>query len=64
MNIEQANQILDRHKEGSRVYSILTVTKALFLTGDIPDEPPTLGEDGEDAWGEESCMDESQAIGC
>jgi hypothetical protein len=64
MNIEQANQILDRHKEGSRVYSILTVTKALFLTGDIPDEPPALGEDGEDTWGEESCMDESTAIGC
>lgn len=62
MNLEQANQILDRHKEGSHVYSMLTVTKALFITGDVLREPEALGLDGEDAWGEESCMDESQAI--
>jgi hypothetical protein len=35
MNLEQANTILDRHKEGSHAYSLLTITKALYLTGDI-----------------------------
>ena len=35
MNLFQANQILDRHKEGSHAYSLLTITKALYLTGDI-----------------------------
>jgi len=63
MNLEQAHKILDRHREGSHAYSMLTITRALFLTGDLPNESPALGEDGEDAWGEESCMDESQAIG-
>lgn len=35
MNIEQANRILDRHKEGSHAYSLLTISKALYLTGDL-----------------------------
>ena len=35
MNLHQANTILDRHKEGSYAYSLLTITKALYLTGDI-----------------------------
>jgi len=35
MTHEQANKILDRHKEGSHAYSLLTITKALYLTGDI-----------------------------
>ena len=35
MNIQEANKILDRHKEGSHAYSLLTITKALYLTGDI-----------------------------
>jgi len=63
MNLEQANQILDRHREGSHAYSMLTISRALFLTGDLPDEPQTLGEDGEDTWSEEPCMVESQTVG-
>ena len=35
MNLHQANQILDRHKEGSHAYSLLTISKALYLTGDL-----------------------------
>ena len=35
MNLQQANTILDRHKEGSHAYSLLTITKALFITGDV-----------------------------
>ena len=35
MNLQQANTILDRHKEGTHAYSLLTITKALFITGDV-----------------------------
>jgi hypothetical protein len=34
MNIQQANRILDEHKE-RQCHSMLTVTRALWLTGDI-----------------------------
>lgn len=56
MTYEQANQILDRHREGSHIYSMLTISRALFLTGDLPDEPETLGTHGEDSWVQESCL--------
>lgn len=56
MNLEQANAILDRHKEGSSTYSMLIISKALFLTGDIPNEPEAFDLDGEDAWCEEPFM--------
>lgn len=64
MTHEQANQILDRHREGSHAYSLLTITRALFLTGDIPNEPPALGADGEDSGVQEPCLVESEGIGC
>ena len=56
MTYEQANQILDRHKEGTHIYSMLTISKALFLTGDISDEPEPLGMDGEDSRGKDLCL--------
>ena len=34
MNIIQANRILDEHKE-RQCHSLLTVTRALWLTGDL-----------------------------
>ena len=64
MTNQQANKILDQHKEGSHVYSMLTITRALFLTGDIPNEPPALGTDGEDSGVQEPCLVESEGIGC
>lgn len=61
MNLEQAHRILDRHKEGSHAYSLLTITKALYLTGDGTHEElrgaEMVGEiPGESlrAWGEQS----------
>ena len=59
MNLEQANAILDRHKEGSSTYSMLIISKALFLTGDIPNEPESFDLDGEDTWSEEPFMAQS-----
>ena len=35
MNLTQAHTILDRHKEGTYAYSLLTISKALYLTGDL-----------------------------
>ena len=34
MNIKQANRILDEHKE-RQCHSMLTVTRALWITGDL-----------------------------
>ena len=62
MNHKEANTILDRHKEGSHAYSLLTITKALYLTGDIGAHEelrsegmvdPLSGE-GEGSWAERS----------
>ena len=60
MNLQQANLILNRHKEGTHAYSMLTITKALFITGDISEEPETLGTDGKDTWMERAQLVESQ----
>ena len=62
MNLFQANQILDRHKEGSHAYSLLTITKALYLTGDIGAHEElrsegmvdSLSGEGEGSWTERS----------
>lgn len=35
MTHNQANQILDQHKEGTHVYSLLTISRALWMTGDL-----------------------------
>ena len=35
MNREQANELLDEHKNGIRIHPVVEVTKALWLTGDL-----------------------------
>ena len=59
MNINDANLILDRLKEGD-VYSIFTINKALFITGDIQQEPESFGSDGKNTRMEGTRMDESE----
>ena len=62
MNHKEANTILDRHKEGSHAYSLLTITKALYLTGDIGAHEElrsegmvdSLSGEGEGSWTERS----------
>ena len=57
MNINDANLILDRHKEGTHVYSMLTITRALYITGDIQQEPESFGSDGKKpGWKEHAWM--------
>ena len=35
MTKEDANQLLDEHKNGIRIHPVVEVTKALWLTGDL-----------------------------
>ena len=42
MLYEDAKRILDKHKEGSHEYSLLTINRALYLTGDIVSESVRL----------------------
>jgi hypothetical protein len=42
MTYEDAKRILDKHKEGSHEYSMLTINRALYLTGDIVSESVRL----------------------
>lgn len=42
MTYEDAKRILDRHKEGSHDYSMLTINRALCITGDIVSESVRL----------------------
>ena len=43
MNLDQANRILDEHKE-RQCHSLLTVTRALWLTGDLSEMDGALSE--------------------
>ena len=42
MIYEDAKRILDRHKEGIHDYSMLTINRALCITGDIVSESVRL----------------------
>lgn len=35
MNKDEANQILEEHKLGIKVYSVYEVTRALWISGDL-----------------------------
>ena len=42
MSREEANRLLDEHKNGIRIHSVVEVTKALWLTGDLKGIPRVL----------------------
>ena len=67
MNYEQANQILDRAKEGQQ-FSLFVINRALELTGDIdPDRSPGMGEalpqEGDGDWEKRSVLLVANHIG-
>ena len=35
MNRQEANKLLDEYKHGLRIYPVIEITKALWLTGDL-----------------------------
>ena len=67
MTYEQANQILDRAKEGQQ-FSSFVINRALCLTGDIdPDRSPGMGaalpEKGDGGWEKRSVLLVANNIG-
>lgn len=67
MTREEANQILDSQKDGTRLHSILKVTQALWTTGDIgtrlPKHTRPFSQDGINQWVESSRMVQSTGTG-
>jgi len=44
MTREEANKILDEHKYGDRIHSIIEITQALWVTGDLGHVVPKATE--------------------
>jgi hypothetical protein len=62
----EANELLDEHKHGIKAYSIVEVTKALWVTNDLrglPKHSRAFSQDGINEWMESSRMVQSQGIG-
>jgi hypothetical protein len=62
MNINQANRILDEHKE-RQCHSMLTVTRALWITGDLSEMDAALFEVSEEPRLERADLVDSQRLG-
>lgn len=63
MNIQQANRILDEHKE-RHCHSMLTVTRALWITGDLSTMDEPLPETCQESRLERTDLVDSQGLGC
>ena len=67
MTREQANELLDKQKDGIVRQSLIKVTEALWQTGDIssplPKHARPFDSDGINEWMESSCMAQSERIG-
>jgi hypothetical protein len=67
MTREQANELLDKQKDGIVRQSIIKVTEALWQTGDIasplPKHARPFDSDGINEWMESSCMAQGERTG-
>jgi len=67
MTREQANELLDKQKDGIVRQSIIKVTEALWVTGDcsrsLPVHPRPFNPDGINEWLESLCVAQSQGTG-
>jgi len=62
----EANELLDEHKHGIKVYSILEVTKALWITNDLrglPKHSRPFSQTGINEWMESTRLAQSQGVG-
>jgi hypothetical protein len=62
----EANELLDEHKLGIKAYSIVEVTKALWVTNDLrglPKHARPFSQTGINEWMESSRMASSKGIG-
>ena len=67
MTREQANELLDKQKDGIVRQSIVKVTEALWVTGDIasplPKHARPFDNDGINEWMESLCVAQSERTG-
>ncbi len=68
MTREEAHQILDEQKDGTRLHPIIKITRALWTTGDIGRALPThsrpFSQDGIDQWLESTRLASGEGDGC
>ena len=68
MTKEEAHQILDEQKNGTRLHPIIKITRALWTTGDIGRALPThsrpFDRDGINEWLESTRMASGEGNGC
>jgi len=67
MTRQEANQLLDEHKHGIRHHTLLAVTKALWLCGDLRGTSPrdliASCQDGENSGIQAPHLAQSQRVG-
>lgn len=67
MNRSEANELLDKQKDGIVRQSLIKVTEALWQTGDISRSLPVharpFSEDGINEWMESSCLAQGKGTG-
>jgi hypothetical protein len=66
MTRNEANELLDEHKYGIKAYSIVEVTKALWITNDLRGLPKhfrAFSQTGIDQWMESTRLASRQGIG-
>ena len=67
MTKDEAHQILDEQKDGTRLHPIIKITRALWTTGDIGRALPThsrpFSQDGIDQWLESTRMAQGKGTG-
>lgn len=67
MTRQEANQLLDEHKHGIRHHTLLAVTRALWVCGDLRGTPiPDLiasCQDGENTGIQASCLAQGERVG-
>jgi hypothetical protein len=68
MNRQEAHQILDEQKNGTRIHPIIKITRALWTTGDIGRTLPThsrpFDRDGINEWLESTRLAQGAGDGC
>jgi len=67
MTLDEAHRILDTQKDGTRLYPVIKITEALWVTGDIasplPKHARPFDPDGITEWLESSRMAQSERTG-
>ena len=67
MTRQEANQLLDEHKHEIRHHSLLAVTKALWICGDLRGTSPrdliASSDNGENSGVQAPCLAQGQRVG-